>query len=149
MGGGLEFALCCDIRIVEDGPYQLGLPEVTVGILPGGGGTQRLPRVIGTARALELMLLGRRLTPREAAAFGVVNELANGKALERAMEVAGQLAAQSPRAMAHIKRLARSATQTPIADGLKLERNLFMDLMTTDWAIDAMKAYVRGLEEQK
>ncbi|MGB8412210.1 MAG: enoyl-CoA hydratase-related protein [Candidatus Binatus sp.] len=149
MGGGLEFALCCDIRIVEDGPYQLGLPEVTVGILPGGGGTQRLPRVVGTARALEFMLLGRRVTPREAAAFGLVNELANGKALERAMELAGQLASQSPRAMAHIKRLARSAMQTPIAEGLRLERNLFMDLMTTDWAIDAMKAYVKNLEEQK
>src|ERR1035441_10617660 len=103
MGGGLEFALCCDIRIAEDGPYQLGLPEVTVGILPGGGGTQRLPRVVGTARALEFMLLGRRFTPREAAAFGLVNEVAQGKALERAMEVAGQLASQSPRAMAHIK----------------------------------------------
>ena len=149
MGGGLEFALCCDIRIAEDGPYQLGLPEVTVGILPGGGGTQRLPRVVGTARALELMLLGRRCTPREAAAFGLVNEVAQGKAVERAMEVAGQLAIQSPRAVAHIKRLARSATQTPLADGLKLERNLFMDLMTTDWAINAMKAYVRNLEAQK
>src|ERR1035441_4672396 len=103
MGGGLEFALCCDIRIVEDGPYQLGLPEVTVGILPGGGGTQRLPRVVGTARALEFMLLGRRVTPREAAAFGLVNEMAQGNALEGAMEVAGQLASQSPRAMAHIK----------------------------------------------
>jgi enoyl-CoA hydratase len=149
MGGGFEFALCCDIRIAEDGPYQLGLPEVTVGILPGGGGTQRLPRLVGTARALEFMLLGRRCTPREAAAFGLVNELAQGKALERAMEVARQLATQSPRAMAHIKRLARSAVQTPPAEGLQLERNLFMDLMTTDWAIDAMKAYVRNLEEQR
>jgi enoyl-CoA hydratase len=146
MGGGFEFALCCDIRIVEDGPYQLGLPEVTVGILPGGGGTQRLPRLVGAARALEFMLLGRRFTPREAVAFGLVNELAQGKALERALEVAGQLVSQSPRAMAHIKRLARSAMQTPLEEGLKLERNLFMDLMTTDWAINAMKAYLRSLE---
>jgi enoyl-CoA hydratase/carnithine racemase len=147
MGGGLEFALCCDIRIVEDGPYELGLPEVTVGILPGGGGTQRLPRLVGTARALEFMLLGRRFSPREAASFGVVNEVAQGKCLKRAMEVASQLASQSPRAMANIKRLARSAAQTPLAEGLKVERNLFMDLMTTDWAIDAMKAYVRNLED--
>jgi enoyl-CoA hydratase len=65
------------------------------------------------------------------------------------MEVAGQLASQSPRAMAHIKRLARSAMQKPLDEGLRLERNLLMDLMTTDWAIDAMKAYVRGLEGQK
>ncbi len=95
------------------------------------------------------MLFGRRLTPREAAAFGLVNELAQGKALERAMEVAGQVASQSPCAMARITRLARSAMQTPLAEGLRLERNLFMDLMTTDWAIEAMKAYVRSLEEQK
>ena len=65
------------------------------------------------------------------------------------MEVAGQLATQSPRAMAHIKRLARSAMQTPLAEGLRLERNLFINLMTTDWAIGAMKVYVQGLEEQK
>ncbi len=122
---------------------------MTVGILPGGGGTQRLPRVVGTARALEFMLFGRRLTPREAAAFGLVNELAQGKALERAMEVAGQVASQSPCAMARITRLARTAMHTPLAEDLKGERNLFMDLMTTDWAIDAMKAYVRNLEEQK
>jgi enoyl-CoA hydratase len=78
-----------------------------------------------------------------------MNEPAQGKALERAMEVAGQLGSQSPRAMAHIKRLARSAMQTPLAEGLRLERNLFINLMTTDWAIGAMKAYVKGLEEQK
>ena len=95
------------------------------------------------------MLLGRRCTPREAAAFGLVNEVARGRAVERAMELAAQFATKSPRAMAHIKRLARSATQTPLAEGLKVERNLFMDLMTTDWAIEAMKAYVRNLEEQK
>ena len=95
------------------------------------------------------MLLGRRVTPREAADFGFVNELAQGKGLERAMEVAGQLASRSPRAMAQIKRLARSVMQTPLAEGLRLERNLFMDLMTSAWAIDAMKAYLRSLEEQK
>jgi enoyl-CoA hydratase/carnithine racemase len=79
-----------------------------------------------------------------------MNEPAQGKALERAMEVAGQLGSQSPRAMAHIKRLARSAMQTPLHEGFKVERNLFMDfLMTTDRPIEAMKAYVRKLEEQK
>src|ERR1022692_4420043 len=108
MGGGLEFALCCDIRIAEDGPYQLGLPEVTVGILPGGGGTHRLLRVVGTARALEFMLLGRRFTPREAAAYGLVNEVAQGKALERAMEVAGEAPSPSPPRVGHHNSLARS-----------------------------------------
>ncbi|MFZ0887627.1 MAG: enoyl-CoA hydratase/isomerase family protein [Candidatus Binataceae bacterium] len=142
MGGGLEFALCCDLRIAEDGPYMIGLPEVTVGILPGGGGTQRLPRIIGMARALEFMMLGRTVSPREAAIFGLVHEVAPGKALDRAMELARQLAGRSPRALAHIKRLARTALDKPLDDGLKLERNLFMDLMTTDLAIQLMKAYV-------
>jgi enoyl-CoA hydratase len=144
MGGGFEFALCCDLRIVEDGPYLMGLPEVTVGILPGGGGTQRLPRVIGMARALEFMLLGRLVDPRQAVAFGLANELAPAKALDRAMELAHQLATRSPRALAHIKRLARIPMEKPLTEGLKLERNLFMDLMTTDRALELMKAYVAG-----
>jgi enoyl-CoA hydratase/carnithine racemase len=75
--------------------------------------------------------------------------VAHGKAVEGAMEVAGQLASEFPRAIAHIKGLARSAMQGPLADGFKVERNLFMDLKTTDWARDEMKAYVGNLEEQK
>ena len=146
MGGGFEFALCCDLRIIEDGPYRLGLPEVTVGILPGGGGTQRLPRVIGTARALEYMLLGRTFDPRQAVAAGLVNEMAPGKALDRAMELAREMASRPPRALAHIKRLARIAMEQPLVEGLRLERNLFMDLMTTDEALTLMKAYVQTLQ---
>jgi len=82
LGAGFEFTLCCDLRIAEDGPYRIGLPEVTVGILPGGGGTQRLPRLIGMPRALEYMLLGRTFNPREAATLGLVNEIAPGKAID-------------------------------------------------------------------
>src|SRR5471032_1206508 len=81
MGGGFEFTLACDIRIAQEGDFQIGLPEINVGILPGGGGTQRLPRTIGTANALLHILLGVTVNPVEAAAKGFVHETVKGKAL--------------------------------------------------------------------
>src|SRR5437879_7044235 len=75
LGGGLEIALCCDFRIAAEGSYRIGLPEVTLGLLPGTGGTQRLPRLIGRQKVLDLMLTGRTLTPPEAPAAGVVDEV--------------------------------------------------------------------------
>ena len=74
-GGGCEFALGCDLRIMSEGPYAIGLPETSVGILPGGGGTQRLARLIGSSRALDLILHARLLTPQEAFEFGLINKL--------------------------------------------------------------------------
>ena len=80
MGGGYEFALACDFRLAADGPYQIGLPEAVLGILPGGGGTQRLPRLIGRGRALEVLLFGNVYSPREAANLGMVNRVVPGHA---------------------------------------------------------------------
>src|SRR6267378_2201569 len=73
LGGGLEMALCCDFRVAAEGSYRIGLPEVTLGLLPGTGGTQRLPRLIGRQKALDLMLTGRTLVPQEALAAGIVD----------------------------------------------------------------------------
>src|SRR5438105_9703934 len=89
LGGGLEMALCCDFRIAAEGSYRLGLPEVTLGLLPGTGGTQRLPRLIGRQKALDFMLRGTTMPPREALAAGIVDEVVPAaelvnKALERA-----------------------------------------------------------------
>src|SRR5438132_14335123 len=75
LGGGFEIALCCDFRIAADGDYRIGLPEVTLGLLPGTGGTQRLPRLIGRQKALELLLRGTTLAPRDAKAAGLVDEV--------------------------------------------------------------------------
>src|SRR5438876_5715865 len=75
LGGGLEIALCCDFRIAAEGSYRIGLPEVTLGLLPGTGGTQRLPRLIGRQKALDLMLTGRTLAPPEALAAGIVDDV--------------------------------------------------------------------------
>ncbi len=141
MGGGFEFCLACDIRIAEEGDFQIGLPEINVGILPGGGGTQRLPRTIGTPNALLHILLGQTLSPVEAAAKGFVQECVKGKALDRALEIAARLAAHTPESVRAIKRLVRGAVATPLEQGLALERNLFMQLCIGEKAIARMKAY--------
>jgi enoyl-CoA hydratase len=144
MGGGYEIALACDLRIAEDGDYPIGLPEVNIGLLPGAGGTQRLTRLIGEARALELMLQGRTVGPREAAGLGLVNECCQGPVLARAMAIAERIAAQPPRAIAHVKRLVRGAADRPLAQGLADERTLFCDLMVSDEAIERMRAMNAG-----
>jgi enoyl-CoA hydratase len=141
MGGGFEFTLACDLRIAQEGDFQIGLPEINVGILPGGGGTQRLPRTIGTANALMHILMGVTLSPTEAAAKGLVHECVRGKALDRAMEIAKRLSTHTPESVRYIKRLVRSATATPLEQGLALERNLFMKLCIGEPAIERMKAY--------
>src|SRR3989442_6127827 len=88
LAGGFEFALACDFRIAEDGDYLIGLPEAQLGLLPGAGGTQRLPRTIGTPAALMHILMGDPVNSREAVRKGLVHETVSGKAIDRAMEIA-------------------------------------------------------------
>src|SRR5262249_51377311 len=95
LAGGFEFALSCDLRIAEDGDYLIGLPEAQLGLLPGAGGTQRLPRTIGTPAALIHILMGDPLTPREAERKGLVHETVSGRALDRAMEMARRLSSHT------------------------------------------------------
>jgi len=139
MGGGMELALACDLRIAQDGPFSLGLPEVNVGLLPGGGGTQRLPRTIGLGPAMELLLLGKTLSPAEALAYRLVAEVVPD-AKARALDLARELARKPARALAHIKSLARRALERHIADGLAEERTLFADLVHRPEALAAMNA---------
>lgn len=135
MGGGFELTLACDIRVAEEGDYEMGLPEITVGILPGAGGTQKLARLVGMARALEMTLRGRTVSPSEALALGIVQELAPpGGALDAAKAMAREMASKPARASGHIKRLVRASLETPLDEGLALERTLFLDLMVTDEA---------------
>ncbi len=96
LAGAFEFALACDLRIAEDGEYLIGLPEAELGLLPGAGGTQRLPRTIGTPAALMHILMGKALSPREAERKGLVHETVSGKALDRAMEIARRLSSHTP-----------------------------------------------------
>ena len=141
LAGAFEFALSCDLRIAEDGDYLIGLPEAELGLLPGAGGTQRLPRTIGTAAALMHILMGQPLNPREAKRKGLVHETVGGKALDRAMEIARRLSSHTPESLAYIKRLVRNATETPLAQGLALERNLFLKLCIGDSALARMRSY--------
>src|SRR4029077_7482716 len=141
LAGAFELALSCDLRIAEDGDYQIGLPEAMVGLLPGAGGTQRLPRTIGTPAALMHILMGVALSPREAERKGLVHETVSGKALDRAMEIARRLSSYTPESVASIKRLVRNATETPLAQGLALERNLFLKLCISEPALALMRAY--------
>src|SRR6201984_2795657 len=91
LAGAFEFALSCDLRIAEDGDYLIGLPETNLGLVPGAGGTQRLPRTIGTAAALMHILMGDAVNPKEAASLGLVHESVSGRAMDRAMEIARRL----------------------------------------------------------
>jgi len=144
LAGAFEFALACDLRIAEDGDYLIGLPEAHLGLLPGAGGTQRLPRTIGTPAALMHVLMGNPLTPREAERKGLVHETVSGKALARAMEIAQRLSLHPPEAVACIKRLVRNSTETPLAEGLALERNLFLKLCVSEPALARMRSYVEA-----
>src|SRR3989449_669066 len=141
LAGAFEFALSCDLRIAEDGDYLIGLPEAHLGLLPGAGGTQRLPRTIGTPAALMHILMGDPLNPREAEKKGLVHETVSGKALDRAMEIARSLSSHAPGSVAYIKRFVLDATEAPLAQGLALERNLFLRLCITDPALARMRSY--------
>ena len=141
LAGAFEFALSCDLRIAEDGDYLIGLPETNLGLVPGAGGTQRLPRTIGTAAALMHILMGDAVQPKEAARLGLVHESVTGKALDRAMQIARRLASRPPESVAAIKRLVRNATETPLAQGLALERNLFLKLCISDAGLARMRSY--------
>ncbi len=138
MGGGCELALACDLRVAQDGDYPIGLPETNLGILPGAGGTQRLARLLGGAKALEWILFGRTAGPRDAAAAGLVNACTEGTALAFALAWANTLAVRHPRALAHVKRLVRGASAAGLDASLADERTLFCDLMTDADAIGRM-----------
>jgi enoyl-CoA hydratase len=143
MGGGYELALACDLRYAQAGDYRIGLPEINLGLLPGAGGTQKLPRLIGRGAALEAMLLGRTFAPAEAAAAGLVQACVPDVAAH-ARAVAAELAAKPERALRHVRQLVRRAAQTPLADGLAAERTLFCDLMVDAETLARMDEMAAG-----
>jgi enoyl-CoA hydratase len=144
MGGAFEMSLACDVRLAEDAVYRIGLPEITIAILPGGGGTQRLTKLVGLDRALDHMLRGEPISPRAAYEKGFVTEIVAGPVLPAAITRAKRYAAQDPRAAAYIKRLAHLASKASLEEGLKLERNLFLDLTARDEAHRLMTDYEAG-----
>ena len=143
MGGGFELALACDLRIAGRGVTAIGLPETTVGIFPGGGGTQRLPRVIGEAKALEMILRGRVVAAEEAHRIGLVHELADDP-LGRALVIAAEFEGWGAEGLAHAKRLTRAALDRPLSEGLADERRSFGVVVQTPSAMQAMRTSLAG-----
>jgi enoyl-CoA hydratase/carnithine racemase len=144
LGGGFELALACDFRVAGDDLVQLGLPEVRLGLLPGGGGTQRLPRLVGAAVATEMIFKVMRYDAAVALEKGLVHEVVPAEELvATVLKRAASLAAQAPVALRHIKTLVRTAFEQP-ATGLELERELFRDLLTTQDAQEGITAVIEN-----
>jgi enoyl-CoA hydratase/carnithine racemase len=143
LGGGCELALLCDM-IVASETAVFGQPEITLGIIPGGGGTQRLARVVGKQRAMELVLTGRRFDAAEAARLGIVNEVhAKGEWLDRALELARRVAERPPIAVQLAKRAILAAEETTMSAGLETERRLYELSMATEDRVEGMEAFLQ------
>lgn len=146
MGGGLEVALACDIRISER-QAKMGLPEAKVGLLPAAGGTQRLPWVVGEGWAKRMILCGEQVDADTALRIGLVEEVVEqGEALERALALAEQVGNQSPVSVAYCKQLINAARFRPMADNLPVEREKFVALFDTEDQTEGVNAF---LEKRK
>ena len=142
MGGGFEIALACDIRIASADAI-FALPETGLGLIPGGGGTQRLPRIVGLGRALDLMLTGDRIDAQEALRIGAISRLVadNTQLAAEAEKVAQRIGAKPPTATAYAKEAARSGIELDLKAGLQLEKTLFTMLLTTEDRREAAAAF--------
>jgi enoyl-CoA hydratase len=146
LGGGLELALCTDIIVAGEGA-RLGLPEVKIGILPGGGGTQKLARLVGRQRAMLLLLTGKMFSAAEALSMGVISELApTGQALPRALEIAREIAAMPPIAVMQIKEIVNAGLNASLDTALMLERKALQLQFATRDQKEGMRAF---LEKRK
>jgi enoyl-CoA hydratase len=144
-GGGCELALACDFRLLRDGPFRFGLPETSVGIIPGAGGTQRFARLLGTARALDLILHATLLTPAEALAAGLAHRVLPAAGFDAEVaRFAADLAGRAPLALAAAKRAIRAGAELPLADGLAIEQEQFDATMRSQDAAGAMRAFLTG-----
>jgi len=143
LGGGLELALCCDFRVAAEGSYRIGLPEVTLGLLPGTGGTQRLPRLIGRQKALDLMLRGTTLPPQDALAAGIVDEVVPAADLvDKALERARAYSTGPTFAIGRIKKATVQGFGMRLDEGLKLERQLLIELFKSEDAKEGVTAFM-------
>jgi enoyl-CoA hydratase len=142
LGGGCELAMACDMIVAGD-DAQLGQPEIRIGVIPGAGGTQRLTRAIGKARAMELILTGRRIGAEEALAMGLVSLVVPAaETVERALELAGRIAAMPPLAVQAAKGAIVAAQEHPLGEGLREERQRFEGLFATEDQAEGMLAFL-------
>lgn len=146
LGGGTEISLACDLRFAAAG-VQLGLTEARIGIIPGAGGTQRLPRLIGTARALEMMYSGVPISAEQARDWGLVNDVAEpGALMERVMAFATVAASRSRRTAARLKHVVYRGLERPLEDGLELEREAIVEVLKSDDYKEGLAAFAERRE---
>ena len=147
VGGGLEVAMACDIRIARQGAFQIGLPEVRLGVLPGTGGTQRLTRLVGRSRGMQIMIEGENFSMEQALEWGLIHYLWETADLTTFQEQVHEYArkftppGKAPLAVGRIKRAVQAALDTPLDQGLALERELQAELFSSDDAREGLEAY--------
>ena len=147
-GGGCEFSLGCDLRVMSSGDYFIGLPETGVGILPGGGGTQRLARLIGTSRALDLILHGKLILNTKAFEYGIINEiLPKDSFIESLKEYCQVLAKRAPIALREVKKAIHKGIDLPLEEALLVEQEAFNETMNSKDAARAMRTMLNAKEE--
>ncbi len=145
VGGGLEVALAADVRIARKGAGKIGLPEVNLGVLPGTGGTQRLARLIGKSRAIEMMAMGKTFDFEEALELGLINHIFDSDDFHRkALEYAKQFVppSRASKSVGHIKRAVQTGLELPFQDALALERELQQRLFESEDASEGLQAYL-------
>ena len=146
LGGGLELAMSCDVLIASE-TTQLGQPEINIGIIPGGGGTQRLTRAVGKSKAMEMILTGNRIGAEEAKSLGLVSKVVPREAyLSEAKKVAEEIAEKSPVAIRLAKMAVNKAFEMGLSDGLDFERELFYLLFASEDKKEGLRAF---LEKRK
>ena len=140
-GGGCEFSLGCDLRIMADGNFLIGLPETSVGILPGGGGTQRLSRLIGSSRALDLILHAQLVSPKEAFDFGIINKLVSEASFNQELiSYCEDLSNRAPIALQQVKKIIHQGLEMTLEESLLVEQKAFDVTMNSKDAARAMRA---------
>jgi enoyl-CoA hydratase/carnithine racemase len=142
LGGGCELAMACDYRFMAAGKGLIGLPEATLGIVPGAGGTQRLPRLVGLARAMDILLRGKTMGPEEALAIGLVDQVIEaGSFMDEVMEFARKLAAGAGKAMGYIKAAVHEGIDLPMEQALAVERQFGLENLMTHDAREGLTAF--------
>ena len=142
LGGGLELAMCCDVRVCADNA-TLGQPEIQLGLIPGGGGTQRLPRLVGQGRAMFLNLTGDFIDAETAYAWGLVERVVSAAELEdAAVAIADRIASRSPHAVAVLRELARTTRDLPLEEGLRREADGFVRCLTSEDGAEGIAAFI-------
>ena len=142
LGGGCEMAIACTIRIASD-DAKIGLPEINLGIMPGYGGTQRLPRLIGKGKAMEMLLTGEAISAQDAHRIGLVTAVhPKDQIMNAALELAKKIVSKSPISTRTIIEVVNNGLETPFGEALKLEAKLFRMLITTEDAQEGLRAFL-------